>query len=148
MSNRLKIFGDGSALGNPGPGGWGAILKYGNDIRKISGGSKYTTNNQMELTAIIMALKDVNFACDIEIYSDSQYVCKGINEWLHGWVKKNWKGSAGPVKNVDLWKEYLDVAKGHSITCIWVKGHAGHPENEECDKMAVNEANKYKTMVG
>ena len=142
--NVLRIYGDGSALGNPGPGGWGAILKFNEHLRELSGGDKHTTNNKMELTAIIMALKEVNTPSTIEVYSDSQYVCKGINEWLSGWVKKNWRGSTGPVKNVELWQEYLEVSKGHTIKCIWVKGHAGHPENERCDSLAVIEANKQK----
>ncbi len=132
----IDIFGDGSCLGNPGVGGWGAILRFESNgkihEKKLVGGAKLTTNNQMELTAVIEALKALKEPCRVTIYSDSSYVCKGINEWLAGWVLKRFKN----VKNPELWSEYLLVSKPHSIKAQWVRGHAGHTENEECDKMA------------
>jgi ribonuclease HI len=136
----LTLFCDGSALGNPGAGGYAAILRYKDKERIVRGGEVYTTNNRMELTAVIEGLRALKEVCSVEIVSDSSYVVKGINEWLAGWVRKDFKN----VKNVDLWKSYLDVSAGHKINAIWVRGHNGHEENELCDKIAKEEAQKYK----
>jgi ribonuclease HI len=135
---KVRLFSDGSSLGNPGPGGYGGILRYNQTQKRYSGGEANTTNNRMELKGVIEGLKLLNQPCEVEVVSDSSYVVNAINEWLQNWVKKDFK----KVKNVDLWKEYLEVAKPHKINGIWVKGHAGHEENEECDKMAKNEALK------
>ena len=135
---KVYLYTDGSSLGNPGPGGWCAILRY-NDYEKIfSGNEKLTTNNKMELKAVIEGLKQLKYPCEVEIISDSTYVLKGITEWLDNWVKKNFKN----VKNKELWQEYINVSKGHKITTTWVKGHNGHIENERCDKIAKEEAKK------
>ena len=138
---KIEIFTDGSSLGNPGPGGWCAILRYKNHEKTLSGGEEYTTNNKMELMAVIEALKVLKEPCEIDLYSDSTYVLKGISEWLEGWVKKNFKN----VKNPELWQEFLEVSKPHKINVKWVKGHAGHRENEICDKIARKEALRRKS---
>ena len=137
---KVKIFTDGSSLGNPGPGGWCAILKYKNHEKIISGGEEYTTNNRMELKAVIEALKRLKEPCEIELFSDSTYVLKGINEWLDNWIKKNFKN----VKNEDLWREFIEVSRGHKINVNWIKGHSGHIENEKCDTISKEEAKKRK----
>ena len=137
---KIEIFTDGSSLGNPGAGGWCALLRYKEKEKIISGGEEYTTNNKMELTAVIEALKILKEPCEIELFSDSTYVLKGINEWLEGWVKKNFKN----VKNTELWKKFLEVSKPHKIHINWIKGHSGHKENEICDKIAKREALKRK----
>jgi len=142
---KIRLYSDGSSLGNPGPGGWGTILKYKDNIKELSGANNLTTNNQMELKGVIEGLKALKEPCDVEIISDSKYVVQGINEWLSNWIKNNWK-TAGkkPVKNLDLWQEYVKISKPHKITATWVKGHNGHTENERCDKLARNEAEKIK----
>ena len=137
---KITLFSDGSALGNPGPGGYGAILRYGDKERIISGGEEHTTNNRMELLGVIEGLRALKEPCDVTIISDSSYVIKGINEWLEGWVKRNF----AKVKNPDLWQEYIRVAKPHQINGVWVRGHNGHPENERCDLIAKEEAEKFK----
>ena len=137
---KIKIYGDGSSLGNPGPGGYGAIIRYKETEKQISGGEKLTTNNRMELAAIVESLKLLKEPCSIEFYSDSSYVVKGINEWLENWIKKDFK----KVKNEDLWREYIKVSKDHEILAIWVKGHNGHEENEICDKLAKAAAESFK----
>ena len=137
---KIAIFTDGSSLGNPGPGGWCAILRYKNYEKIIKGGEKYTTNNRMELKAVIEALKILKEPCEIELFSDSTYVLKGINEWLKNWIKKDFKN----VKNEDLWKEFIEVSKNHKINIHWVKGHSGHIENEKCDTISKEEAKKRK----
>jgi ribonuclease HI len=137
---KIEIFTDGSCLGNPGSGGWCAILRYKENEKILSGGEKNTTNNRMELTAVIEALKALKEPCEIELYSDSTYVLKGLNEWLENWIKKDFK----KVKNVDLWKKYVEVSKPHKIHINWVKGHSGHTENEICDKIAKEEAEKLR----
>lgn len=137
---KITLFSDGSALGNPGPGGYAAILRYGEKEREVSGGEVHTTNNRMELLAVIEGLRALKEPCRVEIISDSSYVVKGINEWLEGWVKRDFK----KVKNPDLWMDYLDVSKGHVINAIWVRGHNGHIENERCDILAKEEAQKMK----
>jgi ribonuclease HI len=142
---KIHLFSDGSSLGNPGPGGWGTILRYKNAIKELSGGAPNTTNNIMELTGVVEGLKALKEPCNIEIVSDSKYVVQGINEWLVNWEKNNWKtASKSPVKNLELWQEYLKVSRQHQINAIWVKGHAGHEENERCDILAKNEAQKLK----
>ena len=137
---KITLFSDGSALGNPGPGGYGAILRYGDKERIISGGEAHTTNNRMELLGVIEGLRALKEPCDVTIISDSSYVIKGINEWLGGWVKRNF----AKVKNPDLWQEYLHVSQPHQIHGVWVRGHNGHPENERCDVIAKEEAEKFK----
>ena len=128
----VKLFSDGSCLGNPGAGGWAYILQYGNAIKKASGAEAMTTNNQMELTAAIMGLSALKQPCRVELFTDSEYVVKAINSWLAKWIVIDFKGK----KNADLWRRYLAAAAPHEIKASWVKGHAGHPQNEECDAMA------------
>ena len=135
----VEIFTDGACSGNPGPGGWGALLRYNGIEKTMSGGEKETTNNRMELTAVIMAVKALKEPCSITITSDSSYVCKAFLEgWIWNWIKKGWKKSdKSPVLNTDLWKQLLEALEPHEYKFVWVKGHAGHPENEICDKLAV-----------
>ena len=128
----VKLFSDGSCLGNPGAGGWAYILQYGDAVKKASGAEAMTTNNQMELTAAIMGLSALKQPCRVELFTDSEYVVKAINSWLAKWVATDFKGK----KNADLWRRYLAAAAPHEIKASWVKGHAGHPQNEECDAMA------------
>jgi len=141
---QVTIFCDGSSLGNPGPGGYGVILRYGNREKELTGGDPMTTNNRMELMAVIEGLKALKEPCDVTIYSDSSYVVNGINEWLEGWVKRNFK----KVKNPELWQSYIEAAKPHKIKAVWVKGHNGHPENERCDELARTTAEKLKKLGG
>ncbi|WP_228568358.1 ribonuclease HI [Campylobacter sputorum] len=136
----VKLFSDGSCLGNPGFGGWAYILEYNEYQKKDSGASEKTTNNQMELTAAIMGIKALKEPCEIKLFTDSSYVANAINSWLKNWIKKDFK----KVQNVELWKEYIKVSSIHNIKAFWVKGHSGHPQNEECDKMARDAANKLK----
>ncbi len=142
----VDIFTDGACRNNPGPGGWGAILRYGTVEKEISGGCASTTNNQMEMTAVIEALKCLKEPCSVTVYSDSSYVCNGINKgWAKGWKANNWKKSnKEPAKNVDLWEVLLDLTEQHDVKFIWVKGHNGHTENERCDRLATSAADKYK----
>lgn len=142
----VLIFTDGACRGNPGPGGWGALLRY-NDYEKIlSGAEEHTTNNRMELTGPIKALASLKQSCKIDLYTDSQYVQKGITEWLAAWKKRDWKtADKKPVKNVDLWQKLDAEASRHEIKWHWVKGHNGHPENEMVDEIA-NQA--IDTMLG
>ncbi len=140
---KITLFSDGSALGNPGPGGYGVVLRYGNKERELFGGESHTTNNRMELLAAIEGLRALKEPCDVEIVSDSSYVVKAINEWLDGWIKKDFK----KVKNIDLWKEYIEVSKPHKIKATWVRGHNGHDENERCDKLARDEAERQKELL-
>ena len=137
---KIYLFSDGSSLGNPGEGGYCAILRYNGNEKIIKGGWKVATNNQMELLAVIEGLKALKEPCEVEIVSDSSYVVKGINEWLENWKKRNF----AKVKNPELWREYIGVAKGHKVKATWVRGHAGHKENEICDKLAKEEAEKQK----
>jgi len=138
---KVHLFSDGSSLGNPGTGGYCAILRYKGKEKIIKGSQKEATNNQMELKAVIEGLKQLKEPCMVEIVSDSSYVVKGINEWLEGWIKKDFK----KVKNEDLWREYIEVSKPHQVKAIWVRGHDGHEENERCDKIAKQEAMSIKT---
>lgn len=145
MMKNITIFSDGSSLGNPGPGGWGTILKYNGHVKELSGGDPNTTNNQMELLGAIKGLEALKEPCKVTIISDSKYVVQGINEWLKNWIKNNWKTAAKKaVKNVELWQRYVEVSKIHQIEAMWVKGHAGHEENERCDFLAREEAEKLR----
>lgn len=137
---RVEIFTDGACSGNPGPGGWGALLRCKNVEKELSGGEKETTNNRMELTAVINALSALKTECNVSLYTDSKYVMNGINEWLPNWKKNGWKTSnkKSAVKNVDLWQQLDELCSRHQIRWIWVKGHAGHPENERVDELARN----------
>ncbi len=142
----IHIFTDGSCLGNPGPGGWAAIVRLvGGDYEKeFSGGYAKTTNNRMEIMAVIEGLRALKYACKVEIFSDSQYVCNAIKKgWLKSWQKNNWrKADKKPVKNRDLWEELDKLLVAHSVTFHWVRGHQGHVENERCDVLAKAEAAK------
>lgn len=134
---QVEIFTDGSCLGNPGPGGYGALLRYGKYEKELSGGYQLTTNNRMEMLAAIVALKTLTEPCQVDITTDSQYVKQGIQQWLAGWKRKGWKTSnKTPVKNVDLWKALDAEVQRHQIEWHWVKGHAGHAENERVDDLA------------
>lgn len=137
MSKLVELFTDGACKGNPGPGGWGVVLRYGTAEKELYGGEKETTNNRMELMAAIMGLETLTRACVVRVTTDSQYVRKGITEWMSGWKRKGWKTAAGkPVKNKDLW-ERLDAQNSHhKVEWCWVKGHAGHRENEMADELA------------
>jgi len=137
---KISLFSDGSALGNPGFGGYCAILRYKENEKIVSGSMQNATNNQMELLAVIEGLAALKEPCEVHIVSDSSYVVKGINEWLVNWVKKEFR----KVKNPNLWKRYIEVAKSHKIDATWVRGHDGHEENERCDKIAKQEAEKLK----
>lgn len=140
---KITLYCDGSSLGNPGFGGWGVILNYQGTRKILSGGEANTTNNRMELIAVIEGLKALREPCDVKIISDSKYVCNGINLWLKNWIIKDFK----KVKNPDLWREYENLSKKHKIIAVWVKGHNGHKENEECDKIAKIEAEKIKNST-
>ncbi|MXO58076.1 ribonuclease HI [Altererythrobacter salegens] len=133
----VEIFTDGACKGNPGPGGWGAILRRGAHEKELSGGEAATTNNRMEMTAVIRALEALKEPCDVNLHSDSRYVIDGMTQWIAGWQRRGWiSASKKPVLNADLWQEMLDAAAPHRIRWIWVKGHAGHPENERADRLA------------
>ena len=144
LQNIVTIYTDGACKGNPGPGGWGAILKYGKNTKEIKGFSLNTTNNIMELTAVIEALRSLTRSCEIIITTDSNYVKDGISKWIHQWKKKGWK-TAGkkPVKNKDLWQELEKEVQRHQISWKWVKGHSGHPENERADELANKAIEEY-----
>ena len=132
-----EIFTDGACSGNPGPGGWGALLRWGGREKELFGGEKDTTNNRMELTAVIKALESLTRPVKVRLHTDSTYVMQGITKWIHGWKKNGWKTSAKePVKNEDLWRALDEAVKRHDIEWKWVKGHAGHVENERADALA------------
>lgn len=141
----VEIFTDGACRGNPGPGGWGAVLRYKGKEKEISGGEAHTTNNRMELTAVIEALSMLKEPCNVTLYSDSQYVCNAIKlGWAKKWQKNGWmKNKKEPALNPDLWEKLLKLCGIHKMNIVWVKGHAGHPENERCDVLAVAAAQKY-----
>ena len=151
----VSIYTDGAARGNPdGPGGYGTILEYVDSkgelhTKELSKGYEKTTNNRMELMAVIAGLEALNRSCEVEVYSDSQYVVNAFNQhWVDGWIKKGWKrGKNEPVKNVDLWKRLLEAKQKHSVTFHWVKGHDGHPQNERCDELATTAADGTNLIV-
>ena len=142
----VHIFTDGACSGNPGPGGWGAILRYNGAEKELSGGEQHTTNNRMEMCAVLYALQALKEPCEVILTSDSKYVTDSITKgWVYSWQKKGWKKSDGkPALNADLWEQILPLLKKHSVTFNWIKGHAGHPENERCDAMAVAESQKFR----
>ena len=139
MKKFVEIFTDGACSGNPGPGGWGAVLRFKGQEKELSGGEESTTNNRMELTAVIEALFILKEPCKVKLTTDSKYVCDAINQkWVYGWQKNGWKkADKKPALNVDLWKRLLPLLDKHEVEFCWVKGHAGHPENERCDTLAV-----------
>ncbi|MGB2078435.1 MAG: ribonuclease HI [Vibrio sp.] len=137
MTKQVEIFTDGSCLGNPGPGGYGIVLRYKGHEKYLSQGYQLTTNNRMEMMAAIVALQSLTEPCLVELTTDSQYVRQGITQWIHNWKKRNWQTSAKkPVKNADLWKLLDAECQRHQVNWHWVKGHAGHRENEICDELA------------
>ena len=142
---KIEIHTDGACSGNPGPGGWGALLRFGNTEKELSGGEQLTTNNRMELLAAIEAIESLNKPCQIDLYTDSQYVQKGITEWLANWIKRGWKNAKGDaVKNQDLWQRLSAATQMHTIAWHWVKGHAGHVDNERVDALARLGVDKFK----
>ena len=142
----IKIYTDGECSGNPGPGGWGAVLEYGEHKKELSGGEKDTTNNKMELTAVIKALSALKEPCKVILTTDSKYVCDSVTKgWVYSWQKNNWrKADKKPALNIELWEQLLPLLETHQVEFVWVKGHAGHPQNERCDALAVAQSEKYK----
>ena len=142
----VYLYTDGACSGNPGPGGWGAILRYGSAEKELSGGERETTNNRMERTAVIASLSALKEPCAVTLYSDSKYVVDAIDKgWVYGWKKKGWiKSDKKPALNVDLWEQLLPLLSYHKVTFRWVKGHNEHPENERCDRLAVAESKKFQ----
>ncbi|MBD8511688.1 ribonuclease HI [Photobacterium sp. WH77] len=137
MTKQVEIFTDGSCLGNPGPGGYGTILRYKGHVKELNDGFFMTTNNRMELLAAIVGLASLKESCDVDLTTDSQYVRQGITQWIHNWKKRGWKtADKKPVKNADLWQQLEQETQRHQVRWHWVKGHAGHPENERCDELA------------
>ena len=145
---KIEMFTDGACSGNPGPGGWGTILRYNGVEKELSGGNIDTTNNRMEMMAVISGLKALKEPCEINLYTDSKYVCDSVTKgWVYSWQKNNWrKADKKPALNVDLWIEMLVLLDTHKVTFHWLKGHNGHPENERCDKLAVMQSEKYSSM--
>lgn len=134
---RVKLITDGSCIGNPGPGGWAAILRYGDHKRELSGAAARTTNNRMEMTAVLKGLKALREPCEVTVEIDSQYVKNGLTGWIHGWKRRNWKtATGGAVKNQDLWRELDAATSRHKLRWVWVKGHANHRDNNRCDRLA------------
>jgi len=140
---QITLYSDGSSLGNPGPGGYGGILEFKGVRKEYAGGEAHTTNNRMELRGVIEGLKLLKEPCDVEVISDSSYVVKAINEWLDGWIRKDFR----KVKNIDLWHDYMKAAAPHRVHGTWVRGHDGHPENERCDALARNEAEQIRKAL-
>jgi ribonuclease HI len=137
----VEIATDGACKGNPGKGGWGVVLRMGTTEKELSGGEAHTTNNRMEMMAAIQGLKALTRPCRVTLSTDSRYVMDGLTKWIHGWMKNGWKtADRKPVKNADLWQELLAAAKPHQVKWVWVKGHAGHPDNERADKLASDAA--------
>ncbi len=132
----VRIFTDGACSPNPGPGGWAAILQFGDREKVLTGGEKSTTNNRMELTAAIRALEALNRPCQVDLFTDSEYLQRGISEWLPGWERRGWKRSGGKLANVELWQALVAAKEGHELIWHWVRGHSGHPENERADGLA------------
>jgi len=137
MSERVEIFTDGACRGNPGPGGWGVLMRFKGKERQLYGGERETTNNRMELKAVIKALEELTRPAEVRVTTDSQYVKKGITEWIHNWKRNGWRTAAKkPVKNSDLWRELDELVALHDVAWDWIKGHSGHPENELADDLA------------
>ncbi|MDO5505742.1 MAG: ribonuclease HI [Pseudoxanthomonas suwonensis] len=146
---RIEIHTDGACLGNPGPGGWAALLRYGSHERALSGGEAQSTNNRMELMAAIVALETLTEACEVDLTTDSQYVRQGITQWLANWVRRGWRTASGePVKNRDLWERLQKATARHRVQWHWVKGHSGDPDNERVDALARDEALRLKAAGG
>jgi ribonuclease HI len=144
----VEIFTDGACSGNPGPGGWGAILRYNGTVKEMCGGEAVTTNNRMELLAAISALNALSSACEVELHTDSKYVMDGISKWIFGWKKNGWRtADKKPVKNAELWQALDQANQRHKVKWNWVKGHAGHPENERADELARTGMAPYKTKT-
>ena len=145
MRAKVEIFTDGACSGNPGPGGYGVILRFGEHTKEISGGEAATTNNRMELMGVISALSALKFPCDVVLTTDSKYVVDSVTKgWAKGWRANGWiKSDKKPALNADLWEKLLDLLEVHTVEFVWVKGHAGHPENERCDALAVMERDKF-----
>ena len=138
---RVEIFTDGACKGNPGPGGWGAILRMGSHEKEMSGSDPATTNNRMEMLAAIKGLNALTESCEVTLYTDSRYVIDGITKWVHGWRRNGWvNASKKPVRNAELWHDLVEAAQRHDVTWQWVKGHNGHPENERVDRLASDAA--------
>ena len=142
---KVEIFTDGAFSGNPGPGGWGTILRYNSVEKELSGGEANTTNNRMELTAVISGLKALKEPCEVTLYSDSQYVCNALKlGWAKKWQSQGWmRNKKEPALNPELWEELLRLCDVHQVEVVWVKGHAGHPENERCDRLAVEQSKRF-----
>lgn len=143
---KVEIYTDGACSGNPGPGGYGVILKYNENVKELSGGASNTTNNRMEMTAVITALEALKEPCNVDLYSDSKYIIDAITKgWAKKWQANNWiKSDKKKALNSDLWEKLLCLLEKHDVNFIWVKGHAGHPENERCDQLAVEQSQKFK----
>ena len=141
---KVEIFTDGACKGNPGPGGWGAVLRMGKHEKELSGSDPATTNNRMEMTAAIRALNALIEPCEVALHTDSKYVLEGITKWVHGWKRNGWiSASKKPVRNEDLWHELIEAVARHKVEWLWVKGHDGHPENERADKLACDAAMRF-----
>jgi ribonuclease HI len=140
---QVDVFTDGACKGNPGPGGWGTLLRMGQHEKELVGGEPTTTNNRMEMTAVIKGLTALIEPCAVTIHTDSRYVIDGMTKWIAGWKKRGWvNASKQPVKNADLWHDLIEAAQRHQIEWVWIKGHSGHPENERCDRLASDEADR------
>lgn len=147
--SKVEVFTDGACLGNPGPGGWGALLRQGSNERELSGAEAHTTNNRMELMAAIAGLEALRRRCEVELTTDSQYVMRGVQEWMPRWIAKGWRTASGePVKNRDLWERLATAVAAHTVRWVWVRGHAGHVENERVDVLARTAAEGVRDGIG
>ena len=148
MNEPVEVFADGACKGNPGPGGWGVLLRYSGAEKRLHGGEAQTTNNRMELMAVIQGLESLKRPCRVRISVDSQYVLKGITEWLPGWKARGWKRKGGPIENLELWQKLEQAAGAHTVSWRWVRGHAGHPKNEYVDVLATTAAQRQERSDG